>query len=114
MLWWVRDASRGRGESSERNQSDIQCDNACVTVAVQDPLKRSCAAAFNHSETARVVERDGRWHHLAVTWTAANDGLTQIYLDGAPSHLAPAPGLLHAETLHTVTCTGICLPSSAT
>ena len=59
-----------------------------VTMAEQDPQKQSCAAAFNHSETARVVERDGRWHHLAVTWTAANNGLTQIFLDGAPDHTA--------------------------
>ena len=30
----------------------------------------------------RFVERDGRWHHLAVTWTAADNGLTEIYWDG--------------------------------
>ncbi len=73
----------------------------CATTAVQDPLKQSCAAAFNHSETARVVERDGRWHHLAVTWTAANDGLTQIFLDGVSSHSAFLLGYSHAKsTLH--------------
>jgi len=30
----------------------------------------------------RFVERDGKWHHLAVTWTAADNGLTEIYWDG--------------------------------
>lgn len=36
--------------------------------------------------TANFVERDGRWHHLAVTWSAAKndkqDGETIIYMDG--------------------------------
>ena len=58
----------------------------CTAAGTQDPEDLSCAAAFNHSDTARVVERDGKWHHLAVTWTTANDGLTQIFLDGAASH----------------------------
>jgi hypothetical protein len=31
---------------------------------------------------ARFTERDGRWHHLAVTWTAADNGLTEVYWDG--------------------------------
>jgi hypothetical protein len=30
----------------------------------------------------RFTERDGKWHHLAVTWTAADNGLTEIYWDG--------------------------------
>ena len=29
-----------------------------------------------------IVEPDGAWHHLAVTWTAANNGTTKIYKDG--------------------------------
>lgn len=33
-------------------------------------------------QTVDYVERDGTWHHLAVTWSAANHGLTQIYYDG--------------------------------
>jgi hypothetical protein len=28
------------------------------------------------------VERDGKWHHLAVTWSTADNGLTEIYWDG--------------------------------
>jgi hypothetical protein len=36
-------------------------------------------AAFNHStKLPNYVERDGRWHHVAVTWTQANQGLTQV------------------------------------
>ncbi len=50
--------------------------------AWQDPRGVSCAAKFNHDETANFVKRDGAWTHMAVTWTAANDGLTTIYQDG--------------------------------
>lgn len=32
--------------------------------------------------TAKYVERGGYWHHLAVTWSVDNDGLTKIYWDG--------------------------------
>jgi len=43
----------------------------------------SCYAAFNHSKSIpNIVSRDGRWHHVAVTWTAADSGLTRIYVDG--------------------------------
>lgn len=50
---------------------------------MQDPLGRSCASKFNnHSTTASFFERDATWHHLAVTWTSANNGLTKIYKDG--------------------------------
>ena len=34
------------------------------------------------SQTASVAERAGGWHHLAVTWSTANHGLTRIYVDG--------------------------------
>ena len=33
-------------------------------------------------QTATLVERDGSWHHLAITWSAKDDGLTSIYMDG--------------------------------
>ena len=43
----------------------------------------SCAAKFNHSRhLPSFVERNGHWHHVAVTWTQANDGVTKIYWDG--------------------------------
>lgn len=44
-----------------------------------DPDSVSCYAAFNHSaRLPSFVERDGRWHHLAVTWEREKDGLTQV------------------------------------
>lgn len=50
---------------------------------MQDSLGKSCASKFNnHSTTASFFERDATWHHLAVTWTSANNGLTKIYKDG--------------------------------
>ena len=54
-----------------------------------DPHGVSCYAAFNHSRALpSIVSRDGHWRHIAATWTAANNGLTRIYVDG----------LLRAET----------------
>ncbi|KAI8469144.1 MAG: concanavalin A-like lectin/glucanase domain-containing protein [Monoraphidium minutum] len=51
-----------------------------------DPKNESCHSSFinvtGHDETATFAERDGKWHHLAVTWTAADNGLTEIYWDG--------------------------------
>lgn len=48
-----------------------------------DPGRVSCYAAFNHSAALPSLVSDGtRWHHLAVTWTAANSGLTRIFVDG--------------------------------
>jgi len=50
-----------------------------------DPQSKSCYAAFNANPVnilPSIVEKDGTWHHLAVTWTAANNGFTQIYIDG--------------------------------
>ena len=59
----------------------------------QDPQGISCAAKFRKATgskddygsagTANFVRRDGAWMHIAVTWTAANDGLTTIYQNGA-------------------------------
>lgn len=50
-----------------------------------DPQSKSCYAAFNANPVnvlPSIVENDGTWHHLAVTWTAANDGFTKVYVDG--------------------------------
>ncbi|PSC70155.1 concanavalin A-like lectin glucanase [Micractinium conductrix] len=48
-----------------------------------DPRGESCAFSFNHSKSLpNFVERDGKWHHIAVVWTAANNGYTRIYWDG--------------------------------
>lgn len=51
-----------------------------------DPKNESCHASFwnvSRSEsTAKYVERDGQWHHLAVSWSVEDEGLTKIYWDG--------------------------------
>lgn len=48
-----------------------------------DPREESCYAAYNHTDALpSFVERNGRWHHLAVTWTAANNGLTTVGAQG--------------------------------
>ena len=47
-----------------------------------DPAGASCMSAYNRSVTASYVGRTPAWAHLAVTWTAANGGLTKIYKDG--------------------------------
>lgn len=51
-----------------------------------DPKNESCHASYwNVSKldtTAKYVERDGQWHHLAVSWSTADEGLTKIYWDG--------------------------------
>jgi len=46
-----------------------------------DPRGESCYYAFNHTGPS-VVSRDGTWRHVAATWTAANDGLVEIYVNG--------------------------------
>ncbi|KAK9814590.1 hypothetical protein WJX72_008328 [[Myrmecia] bisecta] len=47
-----------------------------------DPDHVSCFSAYNRTTTAKLVDPNGQWHHLAVTWTKANEGLTKIYQDG--------------------------------
>ncbi len=46
----------------------------------------SCHAGFRNvsrlDNTAKMTERDGQWHHLAVTWSVENEGLTEIFMDG--------------------------------
>lgn len=42
--------------------------------------RESCAYFFNR--TTSLMDRTGGWHHLAVTWTADNEGTTKIYKDG--------------------------------
>lgn len=44
-----------------------------------DPNGVSCYAHFNATPSMpSYVERDGKWHHLAVTWTQKDNGLTQV------------------------------------
>ena len=44
-----------------------------------DPNGVSCYSHFNATrKMPSFVERDGKWHHLAVTWSAKDNGLTQV------------------------------------
>lgn len=47
---------------------------------IPDKDRKSCHSQFN--TTTSFIERDGTWHHLAVTWTTKNNGYTEIYKDG--------------------------------
>ncbi|DBB17388.1 hypothetical protein WJX82_010714 [Trebouxia sp. C0006] len=47
-----------------------------------DPDSVSCYPKYGTKPAANLLERDGAWHHLAVTWTAAHTGTTKIYKDG--------------------------------
>ncbi|KAL3133740.1 hypothetical protein ABBQ32_008228 [Trebouxia sp. C0010 RCD-2024] len=47
-----------------------------------DPNKISCYSKYGNHPVTSILERDGSWHHIAVTWTAANHGTTKIYQDG--------------------------------
>ncbi len=48
---------------------------------VPDTRGESCYFSFNHTGPS-IVSRDGTWHHVAATWTAADDGLVQMYVNG--------------------------------
>ncbi|KAL6765981.1 concanavalin A-like lectin/glucanase domain-containing protein [Haematococcus lacustris] len=66
----------------------LACHDYQYIDMIPDNLNQSCHTAFkannrDHSDrTAKLVDRNGGWHHLAVTWTAADKGLTNIYMDG--------------------------------
>eukprot|EP00210_Caulerpa_lentillifera_P004747 g4531.t1 len=51
-------------------------------------VRRSCRSYFNITEddlnptTGTLVDREGTWQHLAVTWSQENRGETIIYIDG--------------------------------
>lgn len=49
-----------------------------------DAASASCYAAWNESQGGlpSYVSRDARWHHVAVSWEAANNGRTVVYKDG--------------------------------
>ncbi|KXZ56241.1 hypothetical protein GPECTOR_1g21 [Gonium pectorale] len=65
----------------------LACHDFQYIDLVPDPANVSCHAAYANVSGSRqlpsLVERDGRWHHLAVTWTAADRGRTLIYVDGS-------------------------------
>lgn len=53
---------------------------------IPDPEEISCKSKFKASKEQTAENKidiaDGRWHHLAVTWSADKNGLTEVYLDG--------------------------------
>jgi hypothetical protein len=50
------------------------------------------------------VERDGAWHHLAVTWEVANNGMTRIYLDGLLSWVPRCSASSASPEFNDVSC----------
>ncbi len=68
----------------------------CMPCMLCSQLVTPCAAWL--LQTAKYVERDGRWHHLAVTWSVDNAGLTKIYWDGLLSEGLSA-ARLHVDSL---------------
>ncbi|GAX75344.1 hypothetical protein CEUSTIGMA_g2789.t1, partial [Chlamydomonas eustigma] len=64
----------------------LACHDFKYIDLIPDPNKESCHASYHNASgsktTANVAERTGRWHHLAVTWSTADEGLTLIYVDG--------------------------------
>lgn len=47
-----------------------------------DPDHLSCYSKYGNQPAANILEHDGSWHHVAVTWTAAHNGTTKVYKDG--------------------------------
>ena len=64
----------------------VACHDFEYINLVPDRDMISCYGRFNTSgkgSVVNLVSDAGEWHHLAVTWTAQKDGMTQIYMDGA-------------------------------
>ena len=59
----------------------VLCHDFEYLEIVPDTRGESCYFSFNHTGPS-IVSRDGTWRHIAATWTAANDGLVQIYVNG--------------------------------
>ena len=47
-----------------------------------DPDKASCMSVWNRSYTASYLSDNADWHHMAVTWTKADNGRMRIFKDG--------------------------------
>lgn len=47
-----------------------------------DPDHLSCYSKYGNQPAANILEHDGSWHHVAITWTAAHHGTTKVYKDG--------------------------------
>ena len=62
----------------------LACRDYELLDRIPDPQKVSCRSAFTTTKSKRnpINLADGEWHHVAVTWSARNKGLTTIYVDG--------------------------------
>ena len=60
-----------------------------------DPDKASCMSVWNRSFTASYLSDNAEWHHMAVTWTKADNGRMRIFKDGLMmSEVRPSAGLI--------------------
>ena len=62
----------------------LACRDYELLDRIPDPQQVSCRSAFTTTKSKRnpINLADGEWHHVAVTWSARNKGLTTIYVDG--------------------------------
>lgn len=60
----------------------IACHAFAYFTLWPDPNNLSCYSKYGNHPVTSILERDESWHHVAVTWTAANHGNTKIYQDG--------------------------------
>jgi len=67
----------------------IACHDFEFIDIIPDYMRLSCHGHYNRSTTdfdpvtGELVDREGKWHHLAVTWNSQNNGETVIYIDGS-------------------------------
>lgn len=63
----------------------VACRGFQYLLLIPDPARSSCVSMFGDPatvKTADLTDRSGAWHHVAVTWSAARNGMTQIFKDG--------------------------------
>lgn len=67
----------------------IACHDFTYIDIIPDVLHQSCHGHYNTTErdvspiTGKLVDREGTWRHLAVTWSQKKHGETIIYIDGS-------------------------------
>lgn len=64
------------------DSSSYTAPHQCIARAVPCCVVLCLCPCSGSENTAKYVERGGYWHHLAVTWSVDDDGLTKIYWDG--------------------------------
>lgn len=67
----------------------LACHDFQFIDIIPDMVGASCHGHYNitpndlNPRTGKLVDREGTWKHLAVTWTQENEGETIIYIDGS-------------------------------